>query len=96
VRRSCDEEKIEIKFRGGNSDSKKRKRGYGGANGGVWWSLRLAGNRNLESGSRFCVCAFGRNLASAAVKMFSRLIYFIKTFYKFFLLSVRFAKIMLQ
>jgi hypothetical protein len=38
---------------------------------------------SLESGCRFCVGAFGRNLASVAVKMFSHLIYFIKTFYKF-------------
>jgi hypothetical protein len=30
----------------------------------------------------FCVGAFGRNLASVAVKMFSHLIYFIKIFYK--------------
>jgi hypothetical protein len=29
---------------------------------------------SLESGCRFCVGAFGRNLASVAVKMFSRLI----------------------
>jgi hypothetical protein len=37
---------------------------------------------SLESGGRFCV-AFGRNLASVAVKMFSHLISFIKKFYKF-------------
>jgi hypothetical protein len=38
---------------------------------------------SLESGGRFCVGAFGRNLASVAVKMFSHLIYFKKEFYKF-------------
>jgi hypothetical protein len=42
--------------------------------GGVW---------SLALGGRFCFVAFGRNLASVAVKMFSHLIYFIKTFYKF-------------
>jgi hypothetical protein len=35
-----------------------------------------------ESGSRFCVYAFGRNVASVDMKMFSNLIYFIKEFYK--------------
>jgi hypothetical protein len=29
-----------------------------------------------------CVCAFGRNQASVAVKMFSHLMYFIKKFYR--------------
>jgi hypothetical protein len=37
---------------------------------------------SLESGGQFCVRAFGRNLASVAMKMFSRLIYFIKKLYK--------------
>jgi hypothetical protein len=37
---------------------------------------------SLDSDGRFCVGAFGRYLASVAVKMFSRLIYFTKTFYK--------------
>jgi hypothetical protein len=37
---------------------------------------------SLVSGGRFCVGAFGRNLASVAVKMFSHSIYF-KEFYKF-------------
>jgi hypothetical protein len=41
--------------------------------GGVW---------SLQSGSRFGVGAFGRNVASVAIKMFSRSIYFIKN-YKF-------------
>jgi hypothetical protein len=54
----------------------------GGAYGGVWRSLRLAEFWSLESGGCFCIGAFGRNLASVAVKVFSHLIYFIKTFYK--------------
>jgi hypothetical protein len=36
---------------------------------------------SLESGGRFCVGEFGRNLASVAV-MFSHLIYFIQKFYE--------------
>jgi hypothetical protein len=36
-----------------------------------------------ESGVRVCVGAFGRSLASVAVKIFSHLIYFVKKFYKF-------------
>jgi hypothetical protein len=35
-----------------------------------------------ESGNRFCVGNFGRNLASIAVKMFSNVIYFMKKLYK--------------
>jgi hypothetical protein len=35
---------------GGDSGSKKRKRGYDGAYDGVWWSLRL-----VESGVRWSV-----------------------------------------
>jgi hypothetical protein len=38
---------------------------------------------SLESSSQFCVGAFGRNLASVTVKMFSHIVYFIKKFYKF-------------
>jgi hypothetical protein len=38
---------------------------------------------SLESGGRFCVGAFGRNLASVALKMFSHEIYIFKEFYKF-------------
>jgi hypothetical protein len=41
----------------------------------------------MESGGRFCVGAFGRNLASAAVKMFSNSIYFIKTCYESYTLN---------
>jgi hypothetical protein len=35
-----------------------------------------------ESGGRFFVGAFGRNLTSVAVNMFSDLLHFINTFYK--------------
>jgi hypothetical protein len=38
---------------------------------------------SLESGGRFCVGAFGRNVFSVAVKVFSHLIYFTKKFYNF-------------
>jgi hypothetical protein len=62
---------------GGDSGSKKYKQGYGG----VWRSLRLCGS--LESGGRFCVGEFGRNLAPVAVKMFSHTLLFIKKCYKF-------------
>jgi hypothetical protein len=50
---------------------------------GLWWLLRRG---PAESGGRFFLCdgATGRNPASVAVKMFSRLIYLIKKFYKFF------------
>jgi hypothetical protein len=34
--------KMKLSSDGSDSGSKKCKRGYGGANGGVWWSLRLA------------------------------------------------------
>jgi hypothetical protein len=37
----------------------------------------------LESDRRFCEGAFGMNLVSVAVNMFSHLIYFIKIFYTF-------------
>jgi hypothetical protein len=37
----------------------------------------------VESGGRFCVGTIWRNVVSVAEKMFSHLIYFIKTFYKF-------------
>jgi hypothetical protein len=56
------------------TSSKKRNQAYGG----VWQSLHLMGVRSLESDSRFSVGAYGRNLASVTVKMFSHLIYFIK------------------
>jgi hypothetical protein len=49
----------------------------------LWWGLaESAFGGNLESGGRFCVGAFGRNLASVAVKMFSHSIYFENKLYK--------------
>jgi hypothetical protein len=66
---------LKLSSDGGDSRSKKCRRGYGCAYGGVWWCLL--------SGSRFCVGAFGRNLASVAVKMFLHLICFVQKFYKF-------------
>jgi hypothetical protein len=63
--------KLQLSSVGGDSGSKKYKRGYGG----VW--------RSLESGGRFCAGAFGRNLASVVAKMFSHLILFKNKFYKF-------------
>jgi hypothetical protein len=70
--------KLKLRSDGGDSGNKKCKRGYGG----VWRSVRLAKVWSLQSGDRFCIGAFGRNLASVAVKVFSHLIYFIKI-YKF-------------
>jgi hypothetical protein len=52
----------------------KYKRGCSGAYGGVRRSPRLRESYSLQSGGRFCVGAFGRNLASCAVQMFSHLI----------------------
>jgi hypothetical protein len=72
VRRSCDAEKMEIKF--WRWRLSQRKQGYGG----VWWSLRLTGAWILESDGHFCVGVFGRNLAFVAMKMFWHLVYFIK------------------
>jgi hypothetical protein len=47
---------------------------------------------SLESGGRFYVSAFGKNLASVSVKMFTQLIYFIKEFCSLCrLLSMRFT-----
>jgi hypothetical protein len=74
--------KLKFSSDGGDSGNNKCKRNYDGAYGGVWRSVRLAGFWGLESDGRFCVGAFGRNLASVAVKMFSRSIHFIKKFYE--------------
>jgi hypothetical protein len=46
-------------------------------------SLRLDGGWRLESTGRLSVSAFGTDLATVALKMFSHLIYFIKKFNKF-------------
>jgi hypothetical protein len=42
---------------------------------------------SLESGGRVCAGAFGRNLASVTVKMFSHLIYVLQKFYKFYIFN---------
>jgi hypothetical protein len=44
----------------------------------LWGVAESAFGGSLESGGRFCVGAFGRNVASVAVNMFSCLIYFIR------------------
>lgn len=51
---------------------------------------------SLESGVRFCAGAFGRNLASVAVKLFLNLTYSVWKFYDFFAVSVCSANMMLQ
>jgi hypothetical protein len=57
----------------------------------LWWGLaESAFGGSLESGGRFCVGAFGRNLASVALKMFLYLIQFIKRFCKFCTFNVTF------
>jgi hypothetical protein len=57
----------------------------------LWWGLaESAFGGSLESGGRFCVDAFGRNLASVAVKMFSHLIKFLRNLTNF-VLSIRVA-----
>jgi hypothetical protein len=63
---------LKLSSDGEDSGSKKCKRGYGGAYGGAWRSLSLAGV--WSQGIGFLLCAFGRNLASVTVKMFSHLI----------------------
>jgi hypothetical protein len=67
--------KLKLSSDSGDSGSKKCKRGYVGTSDGVWQSL--------ETGSQYCVGAFGRNLALVTMKIFSHFIYFIKKFYKF-------------
>jgi hypothetical protein len=68
------QEKYKLSSDGGDSGSKKCRRGHDGAYGGIW--------RSLETDDRFCVGAFGRNLASVAVEMFSHFIYFVNKSYE--------------
>jgi hypothetical protein len=50
----------------------------------LWWGLaQSAFGGSPEPGYWFCVGAFGRKLASVAVKMFSHLIYNILYFFYF-------------
>jgi hypothetical protein len=61
--------KIELYSDGGDFESKKFKRNYDGV-----YCVYVFGE-SLESGGQFCFGAFGSNLASVAVEMFSHLIY---------------------
>jgi hypothetical protein len=74
--------KLKLSSDVGDPGNKTCKRGYGGACGGVWRNIRCTRAWSLELGDRFCVSVFGRNLASVAVKMFSRLVHFLRKFYK--------------
>jgi hypothetical protein len=52
---------------------------------------------SVESGGQFCVGVFGGNVASAALKTFFHLIWFVKKARQFYeYTSVRFVKIILQ
>jgi hypothetical protein len=67
--------KLKLSSDCGDSDTKKRKRGYGGGcdgSGGVC-VFRESG---IRLSLRFYVGAFGRNLASVALQVFSRLFLF--------------------
>jgi hypothetical protein len=55
----------------------------------------VASGWSLESGGRFCVGAFGRDLASVTVKMSACLICFLRNFANV-VLSMIFARIMPQ
>jgi hypothetical protein len=69
--------------------SKKCTRDNGGTYGGVWLSLRLVGVSSLESGGR---CVRQESIFSRSEDVFTLNKYFII----YFVVSVRFAKIMLQ
>jgi hypothetical protein len=61
-----------------------------------WGPVESAFGGSMESGVRFYVVLFGRNLVSVAGKVISHLIYFIKIFIGLYVLvSVRFANMML-
>jgi hypothetical protein len=50
----------------------------------LWWGLaESVFGGSLKIGGQFCAGVFCMNLASVTTKMFSHLIYSIKTFYKF-------------
>jgi hypothetical protein len=71
ARRSYDAVKLQLSSDGGDYGSRKCKRDYGAC------LEESAFSESLESGGLFCVGAFGCNLASVAVNMFSHLIYLI-------------------
>jgi hypothetical protein len=60
------------------------------------WRLRLARVWTPDSVFQFCVGAYGSNLASVALKLFSHLIYFVQINFIMFMFSMRCAKIMLK
>jgi hypothetical protein len=92
VHYSYDEEKIESSDDDSGSKKYKMRLWWG-----LWWGLvESAFGGSLETGGRFCVGAFGKNLASIAVKIFSHLIFLKNKCYINFVPSIRFAKIMLQ
>jgi hypothetical protein len=74
---------------------KKVKLSSSGRKNWKWWRLswglaESAFCKNPESSGQFCVGAFGRNLASVAVKILPHFIYFMKNVINF-ILSIRFA-----
>jgi hypothetical protein len=70
--------KLKLSFDGGDSGSKKCKRGYDGAYGEVWRSLPLVGVWR----SVLCWCVWQESGLSRREDV-SHLIYFIKTCYNF-------------
>jgi hypothetical protein len=70
---------LKLSSDGGDSGSKKLKRGYGG----VWRSLGLAGVWSRGGGVGFVLVHLVGIWLHSPLKMFSRLIYFVKKFYKF-------------
>jgi hypothetical protein len=57
---------LKLSFDHGDSCSKKFKRSYGGAFGGVWRSQCFVGVWSLQSGGLcYVISAFGRNLAQS-------------------------------
>jgi hypothetical protein len=64
VSRSCKAEKLNLSFDGGDSDSKKCKRGYRGAYGEVWRNFPLGRIWSLVSGDRFYVGSFDSHINS--------------------------------
>jgi hypothetical protein len=82
--------KLKLSPDGGDSGSKKCKRRYGGAYGGVWRKLRLAGVRRSVS----CWCLWQKSGFSRREDVFS-----FNLFHRHFInfvLSMRFAKIKLS
>jgi hypothetical protein len=90
VRRLCDsEKKIEINFCWGRLWCKEMHTT-------LWRGLAESAffpkNLSMESGGRFFISAFGRNVASVGMEMFCYLIYLMKKFYKFYISYSTFAE----